>query len=54
MKRIKEILASIIGRYGAIVASCAFVAVVIAANSSCSLPYYEPEEPDGLEKYKKL
>ena len=54
MKKVKEDFASFICRYGKIIASCAFVAVIITANSSCSLPYYEPEEPEGLDTFKKF
>lgn len=53
MKGLKKILTSVISKYGNIIASCAFMAVIVAANSSCSLPYYEPEEPEGLAKFKK-
>lgn len=41
-------------KYGHLLACCAFSFVVIASNSNCTLPFYEPEEPAGLNKFKKL
>lgn len=34
-------------------ASCAFIFAKVAANTSCSFPYYEPEQPKELERLKK-
>ena len=53
MKKIKLAAKSLIVRYGAVIASCAFAFVAIAANSACVFPYYEPEEPDGLDYFKR-
>ena len=53
MKKVKSAANSLIVKYGAIIASCAFAFVTISANSACVFPYYEPEEPTGLEKFKK-
>lgn len=52
MKKIKDITKKIISKYGGAIASCAFAFIVIAANSSCGGPFYEPEEPEGLEEFK--
>lgn len=54
MKKVREIAKTIITKYGGAIASCAFAFVVIAANSSCCVPFYEPEEPTGLEQFKKF
>ena len=54
MKKLKETAKKFIVKYGAAIASCAFALVTIAANSSCVFPYYEPQEPAGLEKFKKF
>lgn len=36
------------------IASCAFAFTKISANTACGFPFYEPEEPKGLEKFKKF
>ena len=54
MKTAKALLKKIIVNYGSIIAGCAFAFVTIAANSSCIIPYYEPEEPANLNKFKKF
>lgn len=53
MKKIKSFFKNTIIKHGAIIAAFAFVFVTFAANSSCFIPYYEPEEPAGLGKFKK-
>ena len=53
MKKFKETAKKFIVKHGAAIASFAFAFVAISANSSCGLPFYEPEEPAGLTKYKK-
>lgn len=54
MKKLSEIAKKVIVKYGATIAACAFAFATIAANSSCAMPFYEPEEPKGLEKFKKF
>lgn len=54
MKKVKGIVKGVFAKYGAVIASCAFAFVVIAANTTCAFPYYEPEEPTGLERFKKF
>ncbi len=54
MKKFKETAKGFLVKYGAVVASCAFAFVALSANTSCGLPYYEPEEPIGLDKFKKF
>lgn len=54
MRKYKETFKNFIVKYGAAVASCAFAFVAISANTSCGLPFYEPEEPNGLENFKKF
>ncbi len=50
----KKFFKNAIIKYGSVIAACAFAVVTVAANSSCYLPFYEPEEPAGLEKFKKF
>lgn len=54
MKSFKESAKKFVVKHGAFIASCAFVFVAISANSSCLFPYYEPEEPKGLDSFKKF
>ena len=54
MKRFCKAAERFILKHGTWIACCAFVAVLVTANSSCILPYYEPEEPEGLEAFKKF
>lgn len=53
MKKFKEVVKKIIVKNGAIIASCAFIVATVSANSSCLFPFYEPEEPAGLNSLKK-
>ena len=52
MKRFKKMAKNIVIKYGAAIATCAFAFVVMAANTSCAFPYYEPKEPKGLDSFK--
>lgn len=54
MKKLYKALEKGLLKYGRVIAGFAFVFVLITANSSCILPYYEPEEPKGLESFKKF
>lgn len=54
MEFFKEKAKGFITKYGAIVASCAFAFVAFSANTSCALPFYEPEEPKSLDSFKKF
>lgn len=54
MKKVLNETKKFIVKHGAALAACAFAFVTIAANSPCFFPYYEPEEPDGIENYKKF
>lgn len=54
MKGLKEMAKKFIVKYGATIVSCAFVFATISANSSCLFPFYEPEEPNGLDQLKKF
>lgn len=54
MKCFREKAKEFITKYGATVASCAFAFVVLSANTSCGLPFYEPKEPKGLDSFKKF
>ncbi len=50
----KKFLKNAILKYGSAIAACAFAFVTLASNSSCWAAYYEPEEPVGLDKFKKF
>lgn len=54
MKGIKDNVKKLITKYGAVIASCAFAFVILSANTSCGLPFYELEEPKGLDSFKKF
>ena len=54
MNKIRQAAKKLIVKYGALIASCAFAFVMISANSSCLFPFYEPEEPEGLDSFKKF
>lgn len=54
MNKVKETIKKIVVKYGTAIASFAFAFVAISANTSCCFPYYEPEEPNGLERFKKF
>ena len=54
MKRIYKMAKKILLRHGTLIASCAFAFVLITANSSCMMPFYEIEEPEGLDAFKKF
>lgn len=54
MKCFKDKAKKFITKYGSVIVSCAFALVAVSANSSCCLPYYEPEEPKGLDSFKKF
>lgn len=54
MKKFKEIAKEFVAKYGSVIAACAFVFVTFSANSACCMPFYEPEEPKGLDSFKKL
>lgn len=54
MRKFKETAKKIVVKYGATIASCAFAFVAISANTSCAMPFYEPEEPKNLASFKKF
>lgn len=54
MKKISTFFKNTIVKHGSVIAAFAFVFVSIAANSSCFAPYYEPEQPSGIERFKKF
>ncbi len=49
----KKVVNTIIKKYGNIIACCAFAFVAFATNSACVGPFYELDEPEGLESFKK-
>ena len=54
MNKIQNTAKKLVVKYGAVIASCAFAFVAISANTSCCFPFYEPEEPEGLDSFKKF
>ncbi len=54
MGKFKNTVKVLLRKYGGAVACAAFAFVALAANSPCGIPFYEPEEPKGLEKFKKF
>lgn len=48
-KRIVHYLAQ---KYASIMACAALAFAVLSANSACCVPYYEPEQPDELERLR--
>ena len=54
MNKIQNTAKKLVVKYGAVIASCAFAFVAISANTSCCFPYYELEEPEGLDSFKKF
>ena len=54
MKKIKKMAKDFVIKHGSKIATVALAFVVISANSSCCIPYYEPQEPKGLSKFKKF
>lgn len=53
MVKIKSVSNELFMKGGALLATVAMVAATFAANSACFFPFYEPEQPEGLEKLKK-
>lgn len=53
MKRLKSVAKRFITKHGNALIAAAFVFVTISANSPCTCPFYEPDEPVGLSAYKK-
>ncbi len=54
MKTFKDMAKKFVAKHGSSIASLALAFVVIASNTSCGFPFYEPEEPTGLQKFKKF
>ena len=49
-----KLINKIILSMGSAIACCATMFTVISCNSACALPFYEPEQPEGLEKFNKI
>lgn len=54
MNKAKSVLKTMLCKYGSVIAGCAFAFVTLSVNSSCSIPFYEPKEPAGLDQFKKI
>lgn len=50
MSKIKTITDALLMKGGAMLAAFAMLAATFAANSACYFPYYEPEQPEEVEK----
>lgn len=53
MNKLQKTLKRIVVRYGNIITACAFAFAILTTNSSSVLVYYEPSEPEGIDKFKK-
>lgn len=53
MKKITKILKNFVLKHGDVIACCAFAFVAFTSNSSSMVLYYEPDEPSGVEEFKK-
>ena len=49
----KVALASMLIRFGGIIASCALFFATVSANSHCIIPYYDGERPEAVAKLRK-
>lgn len=54
MKKFKEFAKKAVMKYGHVIAACAFAFVAMTSNSSSIFAFYEPEAPEGVEKFKKF
>lgn len=54
MDKAKKLFCAFVRKYGNTIACCALAFVALASNSSCAIPFYEPEEPKGLDAFKKF
>jgi len=54
MRKIIAMAKKILAKHGTTIAACAFAFAAISANSSCVYPFYEPQEPAGLDRFKKF
>lgn len=49
----KKWLIILLKKSAVILASCAYFAALISANSACMVPFYEPKQSIELQKLKK-
>ncbi len=54
VKKLKNLFKNTVIKYGHIIAGCAFAFITVTSNSSSILIFFEAEEPEGLEKFKKI
>ncbi len=54
MNILKKAAMAFLSKYGAAAAACAFACVFVSANSPCTGPFYEPDEPAGIERFKRM
>lgn len=52
--KFRELAKKVLVKYGTAIATCAFAFVAVSANTGCIYPFYEPEEPEGLDSFKKF
>ena len=53
MRKITKVLKKFVINHGDVIACCAFAFVAFTSNSSSMVLYYEPEEPSGIDDFKK-
>lgn len=44
----KKTVFNLVVKFGSAIACCAFAFVVLSANTSCTMPFYEPKAPKEL------
>lgn len=54
MSVVKKLVNSAFCKWGTCIAGLALIVTAVTANSACCIPFYEEEEPQGLEKFKAL
>lgn len=53
MVKLKRWKKEIIMKAGALLAAGGLLAASLAANGACMFPYFEPEQPEGLEDLRR-
>ena len=50
----KKAKQSLLQKGAGVLAACAWAFALLAANSACCIPFYEPAQPEEIEMLKKL
>ena len=54
MKKFSQFMKKVILKHGDKIACCAFAFLAFTSNSSSMVIFHEPEEPAGIERFKKF